>query len=96
MKVFNIVKYGTVGELVEDIAGVSLKGDEDWLGVLEKTNLDSAFYMDKNMGSLIESMEYNGLKIDELRKMNEAMYGNFIEFYYIEDEDVHVMEVGIR
>lgn len=96
MKMFNIKKYKTVEDLVEDIADISLRGDEKWLDVLEKANIDSSYYKDKNIGSLIESMEYNGLKIDELRKMNEAIYGNFIEFYYIEDMDMHVMEVGIR
>lgn len=51
---------------------------------------------DKEIESIIEDLLYSGLTSDDIIQMNKARYGNVIDFYRSEYEDMYYVYVGVR
>lgn len=65
--------------------------------ILDLKMLDSNVHFDKNLSSLIDYLDDYGLTDNEILPMLENnMYGEYMELYYIADIDMHMMIIGIR
>lgn len=93
---YNIVTYKDREEIVEDITGDPLVNEDNWLEKLEESSPDSSFYFDVDFDSLLETLEYNGITTDQIKKLNDARYGNYVDFMYIKKDEMYLMEVGAR
>jgi len=84
--------YKSLESLVEDNCGVKNGSIED----LEGENPDATFHMDANVESLLEYFEDVGFSDSDVEKLLKARYGNYLELYYLEKEDMYLMEHGTR
>lgn len=95
-KMIKIIKgkvqgYKNASVLAEDLIGE--KGDMD--KIMEES-LDSTFLMDANLESLVDYLEEGDFTKEKVKEMLNARYGDILEFYHLEEEDMYVMEIGAR
>lgn len=64
------------------------------IDLLEKDFLDSSFYFDENIESLIDYLYDGDFNDQQIIAMNKAHYGTTITFTYFTDLDMHMMEIG--
>lgn len=94
----NIQKV-TLAELLhdEEAAEQVEQGLVDWYDALERNFPDEHIQADVNAGSLIEELEYNGMTVEKIADLHQAVgydrYGGYIDLFYVEELGIHVMVV---
>lgn len=91
----DVIGYEGLAEFLEDM---DVEETEDWIYDLEKENPDMSVFIDVHLSALIDTLEYNGMKEDEIVEYSKRLYGNVIEFYKIKSENgsFYVMLFGAR
>lgn len=51
---------------------------------------------DVSLDSIIDDLLYNGLQVDEINTMMSNIYGNVIEVYYLNEDEMYCVLVGSR
>ena len=80
----------------EELAETEIKNFSELIEILEKNNPDSVFFFDVNLSVLLEYLHEGGYNDNDILKLNQNIYGNFIDFYYLTDFNLYVMEFGAR
>lgn len=57
---------------------------------------DVSIFFDKDLTALIDDLLYNGYDFLRIQELNNQLYGNFIEFYFIPEKNQYVMVIGTR
>lgn len=78
----------------EEIVEVQVKNFNELIETLEKNNPDSAYFYDVNLSVLLNYLYEAGYNSDDIIKLNNNIYGDFINFYYLKDYNLYVMEFG--
>ena len=73
---------------IENVTG------ENLTKTIDLNNPDSSFFFDVNLSALLDCLYYAGYNDDDILKLNNNLYGNFIRFYYLTDDDIYIMEIG--
>lgn len=55
---------------------------------------DVSVFSDADLTSLIEDLLYNGFSFSQIQKMNNQLYGDFIDFFYTNEQ--YTMIIGVR
>lgn len=79
-----------------DLVDVETANIYNFLEKLEEIYLDSSFIFDMSFQSLIDTLKYNGFTDSDILKLNNVLYGRFINFYYIKDLNVYLLEIGFK
>ena len=80
----------------EEIVEVQVKNFNELIELLEKNNPDSTFFFDVNLSVLLNYLYEGGYNDNDIIKLNNNLYGNFINFYYLKDYNLYLMECGTR
>lgn len=92
----NIIEYETLKDLSDELLLFPVDNWEDFYNETDKQLLDSSITADINWESLIDYYLEVGFDEETIIKMTNVRYGNFIDLYYIKEENMYVMEDGTR
>lgn len=59
-------------------------------------NLDASYFFDENLSALLENLYYAGFDDDYIITLNNNLYGDYIEFYYLNDINLYALVIGAR
>ena len=57
---------------------------------------DASYFFDKNLSALLENLYYAGFDDDYIITLNNNLYGDYIEFYYLNDINVYALVISTR
>ena len=57
---------------------------------------DTTYFIDVSLDALVEDLLYNGLSYDDILTGLSVMYGNFIDIFYSEVDEIYIMVIGVR
>lgn len=80
----------------EEIAETKTKSFNELIEILESNNPDSSYFFDVRLSALLDYLYEAGYSNDEILKLNNNYYGNFINFYYLKDYNIYMMELGMN
>lgn len=61
-----------------------------------RDNPDASYFVDKNLSSLLTDLYYAGFNDNYIIELNNSLYGNYIEFYYLNDINSYALVIGTR
>ena len=59
-------------------------------------NPDASYFFDANLSALLENLYYAGFDDDYIITLNNNLYGDYIEFYYLNDINLYALVIGTR
>ena len=59
-------------------------------------NPDATYFFDANLSALLEDLYYAGFDDDHIITLNNNLYGDYIEFYYLNDINSYAVVIGAR
>lgn len=59
-------------------------------------NPDASYFVDANLSALLENLYYAGFDDDYIITLNNNLYGDYIEFYYLNDINSYALVIGTR
>ena len=75
----------------------------EYLGEIAPLDIDRlenetgyAVLVDVNLESILEDLEYQGFSREQLKQMNHALYGNFLDIYYVTDYSTFLCVIGTK
>lgn len=57
---------------------------------------DIGYFCDVSLDSIVESFTYNGLSLDDILEFEGMLYNEFIDFYYLENDNMYIAFYGNR
>ena len=61
-----------------------------------RENPDASYFFDANLSALLENLYYAGFDDDYIITLNNNLYGDYIEFYYLNDINSYALVIGTR
>lgn len=96
-KELQVMTYQTEQEFLEDVLMEDVYDNEEYiLDILEKDNQDFSYFLDKNLNTLVEDLEYQGISNTDILKMNRQLYGMGIDIYKVVEEDYYILGIGCK
>ena len=57
---------------------------------------DTTYFIDVSFNALIEDLLYNNLTFDDILTASSSTYGDFIDIFYSEVDEIYIMVIGVR
>ena len=79
-------------EIIDQINIIEILEEKE----LDYHEKDCSIFRDIDFNSHIETLKYNGLNDNHILELSNRLYGEFIDFYYISNDDIYIMILGVR